>query len=214
MKRRLPPPLVALTPGDATAESVPALLAKARAAVEAGLRGVLVREPGMLDGAMLELLRSVRAILPEDGWLGVHDRVHLTVPANADAVHLGFRSLTPSEARPILPDAIAIGFSAHEGDDVAAWNQCDYLFFGPVRETPSKRGLRDPVAFDGLARATTRTRVPIWAIGGLRAADARPCLDAGCAGMAVLSGILMSRDAVRACREYVAAVADPSTRPR
>lgn len=205
MKRRLPPPLVALSPGDLAAPAFPKFLARARAAVGAGLAGILVREPAMGDRALLELARTVRAILPPDAWLGIHDRIHLAEDAQADAVHLGFRSLAPEEARRILPEGIAIGFSAHAGDECAVWSSADYLFFGPVRAT----GVKEPVGFEPLARAVAMTPKPIWAIGGLQAEDAAACADAGCAGIAVRSGIFAAADPEAACLAYLRA-----SRPR
>ena len=210
MTRRAPPPLVALTPGDLAAEAVPAFLERARAAAGAGLAGILVREPEMGDRALLALARAVRGLLPPGGWLGLHDRVHLAGEAGADAVHLGFRSLAPSEARPLLAEGIAVGLSAHAGDDPAAWSAADYLFFGPVLATPSKRGLLEPVGFEGLARAAAASPCPVWAIGGLRPEHAAGCLAAGAAGLAVLAGILRAPDriaAAAACAEYARAIA-------
>jgi len=202
MKRRFPPPLVALSPGDLAPASVPGFLAKARAAIGAGLRAILVREPAMGDGALLDLALEVRRLLPAEGWLGIHDRVHLAEAARADAVHLGFRSLEPSEARKILPEAIAIGLSAHAGDDETTWSAADYLFFGPVRATPSKEGLKEPVGFEELARAAARSPVPVWAIGGLRDVDVATCRAAGCAGIAVRAGILGAPDPAGAYAAY------------
>lgn len=201
MKRRLPPPLVALSPGDLDAAAIPQFLGKLRAAVGAGLAGVLVREPGMGDRALLELARGARRALPEDAWLGIHDRVHLAEGAQADAVHLGFRSLTPLEARRILPASVAIGFSAHAGDPPQTWDAADYLLFGPVRAT----GGKEPIGFKELARAVARSPRPIWAIGGIRAQDVPACLGAGCKGIAVRSGILSAADPSAACTAYLGA---------
>jgi len=203
MKRRLPPPLVALSPGDLTAASVERFLGAVAAAVAAGLRGILVREPEMGDRDLLGVATAVRERLGEKAWLGIHDRVHLAEACRADAVHLGFRSLLPAEARRILANEIAIGFSAHAADDPALWHGADYLFFGPVLETPSKRGLVEPMGFDALAAAVARSPLPVWAIGGLRPEDVRGCLDAACSGIAVRSGILATRDVALASVAYL-----------
>jgi len=178
---------------------VPTFLAACRSAVGAGLAGILVREPEMGDRALLELAREVRKILSGGAWLGVHDRIHLAEAAQADAVHLGFRSLAPVEGRRILSESVALGFSAHVGDRSDAWDAADYLFFGPVRAT----GAKQPVGFEELARAVARTPRPIWAIGGLRAEDAAACLAAGCSGIAVRSGILAASDPAAACDSYL-----------
>lgn len=211
MNRRLPPPLVALSPGDlreAGAKGTAKFLDAARKAVETGLRGILVREPGMHDRSLLELARSVREILPAQGWLALHDRVHLAEDCGAQAVHLGYRSLAPAEARRILADAVAIGFSAHEGDDNVLWEACDYIFFGPVLDTPSKRGWKDPTGFERLAVAVRRSPVPVWAIGGVQPIHVAACVEAGCAGIAVRAGLLAAGDPARAARDHLRAVAE------
>jgi thiamine-phosphate pyrophosphorylase len=204
MIARLPPALVALTPGDLGAGP---LLDAVRRATAAGLAGILLREPEMSDLALLALARDVRAILGSEGWLGVHDRVHLAETCGADAVHVGFRSLSPTEARGILPATISIGFSAHAGDDPERARDADYLFFGPVLDTPSKRGKKEPVGFEGLAAAVAGSPAPVWGIGGIRPDHAAECLAAGAAGIAVLGGILNSPDPAAAAAAYLRALA-------
>jgi len=201
----LPPPLVALTPGDLSESGAAGrtrfLDALARA-TEAGWRGLLVREPGLHDRALVELVADIRRRIPDEGWLGLHDRVHLAEACGVQAVHLGFRSLAPAEARRVLPEGVALGFSAHAGDDVAVWSACDYLFLGPVLETPSKRGWKEPLGFERLAVAVERSPAPVWAIGGVKPEHVRACLEVGCAGAAVRAGLFEARDPGRAAREY------------
>jgi thiamine-phosphate pyrophosphorylase len=204
MIRRAPPRLVALSPGDLAAGL---LLDAVRRAAAVGLAGILLREPEMSDLALLTLARDVRAILGSKGWLGVHDRVHLAEACGADAVHLGFRSLSPKEARGILPGSISIGFSAHAGDDPGIADGADYLFLGPVLDTPSKRGRKEPIGFTGLSVATA---APVWAIGGLRPEHVGRCLAAGAAGIAVLGGIFQSPDPAEAAAAYLRALAEAS----
>lgn len=204
MTRRLPPPLVALSPGVLAEAGEAAFLRALEAAVRAGLSGLLVREPSMPDRPLLALASACRRILPDGAWLAIHDRVHLAEACGADAVHLGFRSLAPEIARGLVEDRIAVGLSAHAADDPARWSAADYLFFGPVFDTPSKRGVLEPTGIDGLARALERSRVPVWAIGGIAAGSVESCIAAGCRGVAVLSGVLGAEDPGAACRAYLA----------
>lgn len=206
MSRRLPPTLVALSPGDlATAGKSGAekFLSAARRATEAGLRGVLLREPEMTDRVMLAIGIELRRMLPAGSWLAIHDRVHLAEECGADAVHLGFRSLAPKEARGILPSEIAIGFSAHAGDEREIEEGADYLFVGPVLDTPSKRGVKEPIGFEGLAKEIVERKLPAWAIGGLRPEHAVQSLESGASGIAVLAGIFHSPDPSAATRSYL-----------
>jgi len=203
--RRLPGRILALTPGDLRDGSTSVLLQRARAAAEAGLDSILVREPGLSDRATLELSRALRAVLGPRGWLGIHDRVHLAPAARADGVHLGFRSLAIREARAISDASIAVGYSAHAHDDPSAWLEADYLLFGPVFETPSKRGLLEPVGVAGLARAVHSTATPVWALGGVDPARAPDVASAGCRGLAARSAILGGADPRAAVLQFLSA---------
>jgi thiamine-phosphate pyrophosphorylase len=214
-RARLPPPIVALSPGDVRAEHATRLLDSARAAFAAGLRGVVLRESGMNDRDFLALACELRAVLPRDsgGWLCLHDRPHLAAEVGADAVHLGFRSLKPRELRPWLAPDIALGLSTHAEDDEREWGSADYLFHGPVFATPHKPHARAPIGFDGLLRSTARTAVPLWALGGMQPEHAADALAARAHGMAVLSGILVAQQPGARAARYVAAWAAATMRP-
>jgi thiamine-phosphate pyrophosphorylase len=206
---RLPPPLLGLSPGDLRSGEQTRFLQRVDAAIEGGLRGVLLRERALEDAAFLSLARALRTRLDAvRGWLGVHDRAHLAGAAGADGLHLGFRSLPPEDVPPALRAGRALGLSTHAGDALDALPPLDYLFHGPVRATPSKQGLLDPIGTAGLARACASTELPIWAIGGLTPGDLPASRAAGARGVAVLRGILGASDPRAAARAYASAVAD------
>jgi len=218
---RLPPGLLAITPGTLDgARGADAFARTLERAAAAGLSGVLVREPGLSDRDTLALARRLREVLdracPEDsvpdsagpgrGWLALHDRLHLAAACGADAVHLGFRSLPAGEARAVLPDGLALGLSAHTHDDPSTWAPADYLFFGPVLETPSKKGLVEATGFEGLALAVEHAGpTPVFALGGLEPEHAERVHESGASGMVVLRGVLGAADPARAVRDYLAA---------
>jgi thiamine-phosphate diphosphorylase len=165
-----------------------------------------VREPQLSDRDVLALASEIASRLPADGYLAIHDRVYLAASCGAHAVHLGFRSLTPSEVRQLVSDDVAIGLSAHAHDSPSVWNEANYLFFGPVFDTPSKRGLVDAAGLDGLARAVSESRVPVLAIGGLTPEHAPALLRAGARGMAVRRGVFGASDPAASTRAYLGAL--------
>jgi thiamine-phosphate pyrophosphorylase len=197
--------LIALTPGDLEDAHAHQVLRVFEPCVRAGLRGVLLREPRLSDRVTLEVAHQLRALL-DGAWLGLHDRVHLAQECGADAVQLGFRSLSPAVARTVVAKDIAIGFSAHASDDERAWKGCDHLLFGPVFDTPSKRGVQEPVGLAGLSIATQRTSLPAWAIGGLEPEHAPGIVASGAAGMAVLGGIVRALRPAVSCTQYLDAL--------
>lgn len=199
---------MSISPGDLTVATGDAFLQRMRSCIQDGaLRAILLREPGLSDRAALELLHKLcglRAECPEL-WIGIHDRAHLAPAAGANGVHLGFRSLTVDQARRVVGRECAIGLSTHAGEDPARFHDADYVFHGPVLDTPSKRGLVEPVGEVGLARFCASTSKPVWAIGGLEPVHASILHRCGARGAAVLRGVAAAPDPATACRTWNAA---------
>lgn len=204
----LPPQLLALSPGNLRSGQAVRFLVLLGAALEAGLSGLLLREPGLSDRELMELGVRLRELAP-GLWLGVHDRLHLASALGAQGAHLGFRSLPPEVAQEHFGAQLAIGLSTHGEDPASRWAGCDYLFHSPVFATPSKPpgcpGYREALGFAGLQSAVASSRVPIWALGGLHPEHVPGCLAAGARGVAVLSGIWSSANPAEATALYLKA---------
>jgi len=198
----LPPVILALSSGDlALGDGFVAcqanLLGRARDAYHGGLRGILLREQELPDAAFLEVAVSLRAIF-EDGWLGLHDRPHLVHEVGAEAVHLGFRSLNPLEARQCVGPDVAIGLSTHAGDQPKDFAGADYLFHGPVFPPLSKPDYLTPVGLSGLQAFVEMAEVPVWGLGGITAEGVSTVMGAGARGVATLGGLLPQDDPAHA----------------
>ncbi len=72
-------------------------------------------------------------------------------------------------------------------------------------DTPSKRGLLEPVAFEGLAHFASETATPVWGIGGLLPEHAVAVRAAGARGLVVRAGLLGAEDPALAARAYLEA---------
>lgn len=202
------PRLVALSPGDLRPAAFVAFLARVERALAAGLPGLLLREPRLSDRDTLALgteLGGLRRGTPF--WFALHDRAHLAGALGVDAVHLSFRSLTPAELRPWLGSALQLGLSTHAADDPTRWSGADYLFHGPLRETPSKRERVAPVGYDGLERARRHAACPVLALGGVAPEDGARLRALGLHGVASLSGLLGAADPGAATRAFLEALA-------
>lgn len=209
---KLPPALVVLSPGNLTPEDLRGpsgdrraaarLCAVAKALASGG--GLLLREPDLDDRSLFSLGCELAARLGPNGWLGIHDRIHLAGACDADAVHLGFRSLAPKAARSCVGEKIAIGFSSHADEEQCASLGADYRFVSPVKAVPSKG---KPLGLDGLGREGARHSVPYWALGGLGAQDANAVAGAGAHGLAVRGAVFGSDKPLQAVDELLRACA-------
>jgi thiamine monophosphate synthase len=54
--------------------------------------------------------------------------------------------------------------------------------------------------------ATQRTKLPVWALGGLQPEHAEGVIASGAAGMAVLGGIVRAKRPATACTQYLEAL--------
>ncbi len=109
--------------------------------------------------------------------------------------------------RAAFPDLL-IGASAHSTDAVraAADAGADFVCFGPVFATRSKKQFGAPQGLAALTAACSATKTPVFAIGGVTAENARACTDAGAHGVAVIGAVMEATSIRRAVREFEAAL--------
>lgn len=122
-----------------------------------------VREFLALAHAMREITRDTNTKLI------INDRVDIALMSGADGVHLGQNDVSPKEARAAIGEAMIIGLSTHNLDqvDTAQSEPIDYIGFGPVYK-PFLKSDHDPVTGVAILKtAVERSRLPVVAIGGI-----------------------------------------------
>ncbi|AVT39059.1 thiamine phosphate synthase [Plantactinospora sp. BB1] len=169
-----------------------------RAAVDGGVRWVLLRERDLPRPERLDLARRLRAILaPVRGTLLVAG----PDPLDGDAVHLPAAGPYPAPALPL------VGRSCHDLAELGRLCTEDYVTLSPVYPSPSKPGYGPPLGPAGLAGLVTRSPVPVVALGGIGTPEqVDACLAAGAAGAAVMGAVMRSADPARLVRDLCAAV--------
>ena len=70
----------------------------------------------------------------------------------------------------------------------------DYALAGPAFETASKPGYGPEIGRKGSGRDRARCRVPVLAIGGINTVRVAEVIAAGCAGVAVMGGVMRAAD--------------------
>ncbi|HVW28593.1 MAG TPA: thiamine phosphate synthase [Polyangiaceae bacterium] len=129
-------------------------------------------------------------------WLSVNDRADLAFAVRADGVHLGERSVTPADARRLLPRAF-VSHACHDLDALDAEGS-HAAVLSPIL---APRKGRAPLGVGGVRRARAllearRSTTLLYALGGVDASSAAPCIEAGATGVAVIGAALDGRDPV------------------
>jgi thiamine-phosphate pyrophosphorylase len=178
-------------------------LARALLSVARVLQLRIKPETPVPAGELVRIARRARRWCDEGGAaLIVNDRIDVALAAGADGVHLGQTDLPLAEARRIA-GSLWIGVSTHDVDQVraACAGGADYLGFGPVFATKTKRN-PDPVqGLSGLRAAVAEARgIPVVAIGGITPGDAAAVYATGAAAICAISAVNDAADVTTAAR--------------
>jgi len=176
----------------------------------AGLPAVHVREKDLGAAELAFLCRRIRGLTRDTrALLIVNDRVDVALAVGADGVQRTSTSLTVEDIRAIADKRLRVGASVHSLPDAlqAELEGADWLVFGPVYDTPSKRMYGPPQGLDKLARVAAAVRLPVVAIGGITPARVRDVRAAGARGVAVVSSILAADSPADATRRFLEALA-------
>ena len=165
-------------------------------ALAAGCRFASLREKDLPQDEQILLARSLLALSRRHGArLMLHGDAALAKLAGVDGVHLP-AGANAEAARELLGPGKLVGLSIHTVTEAAAIDPAfaDYAVAGPAFETPSKPGYGPEIGRRGLRGMAAAARVPVLAIGGINAARIGEVIAAGCAGIAVMGGIMRAND--------------------
>ena len=191
-------PILYLITRGATAEATtPAslefqeIIKQVSAAVAAGIDLVQLREKRLSPRVLFELTQQSVAIARGSiTRVLINDRADIAAAAGADGVHLTTQSIDAATIRRTFGSEFLIGISTHSADEAKTARQAgaDFVVFGPVFDTPSKRAYGPPVGLQQLARVTSELcGFPLLALGGVTTQNAAECLRAGASGVAGIS---------------------------
>lgn len=182
-----------ITSGRTDERTVPAdksclaLLDLIKAAVDARIDMIQIREKRMTARTLYELAcRAVEITAHTQTALLINDRADIAKSVGADGVHLTTESMQPEIIRRIFGQEFLIGSSTHNLVEALAAKDggADFIVFGPVFETPSKKNFEAAglTVLEKVARAVDP--LPVLAIGGIDAERIESVLRAGAKGFA------------------------------
>ena len=169
-----------------------------------GLKGVQIREKDLPEKELVRLIGECRPAFERHGtaWF-VNSSAGTAARTGASGVHLS--SLQDvAAARTLMGGGMLIGKSVHgagEAEDARVAG-ADFLVFGPVYDTPSKRASGPPQGLERLREVCESVDIPVFAIGGVSPARAAECREAGAFGAAAMSSLMAAVEPLEVMKEY------------
>ena len=181
----------------------------AEAAFAGGLRWLMVREKDLPEDDLAALVEDIVArAMPYGARVSVNRDAAVAAGCGAGGVHLP-QGHSVAEARRLAGDgALLIGVSAHSlvESERAAADGADYVTLSPVFAPASKPDYGPALGVEALGRVADGLAIPVVALGGIDAANAGGCIEAGAAGVAVLGGVMGAADPRQAVAALLAAI--------
>lgn len=175
-------------------------------ALDAGVRLVQLREKALDRDKLKALGEKVLSLVARyDARLLINTAVDIAVKIGAQGVHLPGGAL-PRAVRDRVGPSFLIGYSAHTHAELDCADGADFVTYSPIFTPGSKPGYDGvEVGLAGLANAVMHSRLPVYALGGITPKRAAKCRATGCAGVAVMSGVLAAGDPAKAVCEFLKA---------
>jgi thiamine-phosphate diphosphorylase len=176
------------------------LVAQVRAAVEAGVDLVQIRERDLEAASLAAIVAEGTRIARGTGTrIVVNDRLDVAIAAGADGVHLRAESIPVAAARTAAPRGFLVGRSVHDVNEATRAADADYLIAGTVFSSSSKAEGRQLLGESGLAAIAGAVQVPVLAIGGITIEHLPAIAAAEAAGIAAI-GLFLGGGADGECR--------------
>lgn len=176
-------------------------------AVAGGVSMVQLREPDASASELLDLTRKLKAATRGRALLVVNDRIDVALAAEIDGVQVPETGLPTRAARALIGRYNVIGRSVHdlEAARSAINDGADFALVGTIYESTTHPGEK-PAGIELITEITKGNSFPVLAIGGITASKVADVINAGAAGVAVVSAIAGAADKKVAAEELSVAL--------
>lgn len=174
-------------------------------ACEAGLKAVQLREKDLSDRELFELAEKLRKITDRHQTrLFINDRTDIALMVGADGVHAREDSMPIDEIKKVNNNDLWVGCSTHslESAKQAEEKGADFILFGPIFDTPSKRKYGRPKGVVALQEIIQFMKIPVFAVGGINLDNAERCLEYDADGLAGISSVMSAKEPAEVLSSY------------
>lgn len=169
-------------------------VAVSRQLLRAGAGILQLRAKNHQPHELVGLARDLKSLCDEFSIpLIINDHLELAVQSGAHGLHLGQDDGVLAAARESLGEGRILGRSTHslEQARAALLEGADYIGFGPLFPTPTKKG-RPAIGLTdlGAMEAEVGSRIPAFCIGGIDSENLGLVLESGAKRVVVVSHLL------------------------
>jgi thiamine-phosphate pyrophosphorylase len=187
----------------------------AEALAGSGVELIQYRNKTASSRQFFDISRQLSSALgPRGVRLIVNDRPDIALLSGAGGVHVGQDDLGVEDARAICSPDRWVGVSTHTLDQLAAADRtsADYIAFGPIFPTATKKNPDPVVGTELLRKARQMTEKPLVAIGGITLDRAGEVYRAGADSLAVIRDLICAPNPGVRAREYLDVAASTTSR--
>ncbi len=177
----------------------------AESLIRGGADVIQLRAKGVNEAEIESLARKISPICKISGIpFIVNDHAAIAARVNADGVHIGQDDGTLLMVREIVGEKMMVGRSTHtvEQAQLALREGFDYIGFGPLFPTPTKKG-RAGIGMENVryVEETVGREIPVFCIGGITRSNICTVVQAGANRMVIVSDLLRSESIEEATAE-------------
>lgn len=180
-----------------------------------GVELIQYRNKTPFSRQFFEISRQLSNTLgPRGVRLIVNDRADIALLAGAGGVHVGQDDLGVEDTRAICGRDRWVGVSTHTLEQVTAADctSADYIAFGPIFPTATKKNPDPVVGTELLRKARQLTKKPLVAIGGITLERAAEVYGAGADSLAVIRDLICAPNPGLRAKEFLAVAASTTSR--
>ena len=166
--------------------------------LDAGVNAIQLREKDLSDTELIKLAQPIAELCHNyEAKLFINTHTCVARDVGAAGVHLPANAEPVGSVKAEIGDNFYIGCSVHclDAAEKREAEGADFVTYSPIYPTVSKPGYGPAVGTMSLAEVVKGIKLPVFALGGITPARVTECLNAGAFGVAVMSGIMLPKDA-------------------
>ena len=164
-------------------------------ALEGGVKAIQLREKDLPVEELTPIAKNALQLTRKyDAQFFINSRADLAENIGADGVHLTESCPPVKEVKEKFPRLLT-GVSTHSIKSAlqAEAGGADFITFSPVFDTLSKRKDGKPQGLKKLAEITTKVKIPVLALGGIKSENVSSVIARGAFGISLISSVWKSQ---------------------